>query len=177
MTDNTTNYSDILDFSKDKVPEGDYLKLANFLKTLHQENQQTIVSEDTIEINLVLKFETYRGKKHTLKINKIHKTCFERSSSETSSSQTKLFGSLDNIPFEDEEDELFKQWKIFFDYYGVKNIKRSMMGADIEHFKTLGEFKKYLEERTEDFEQDIEIIAYSSNYLYGCLLGMFNILD
>ena len=174
MTDQATSYSDILDFSKDKVPEGDYIKICNFFKTLHEnktEPENRILDTTNYELNLVLEYDSFNDKHHTIKIDILK--VIEYTGAKPNDYH--ISGSFDGRLFDVDADLYAQRCSRVFDFYGIKNIKRSIYDCEVQEFKTLRDFKEYCQKRIEasvpeDWDCD-DIYSYSGESICHLLLG------
>lgn len=174
----TDNLTDIMEFSREKINEGDYLKLCSFLKNLHSEKaDETPASIDITDLNITFEFETYRGKKITLKINQSKKIIYRGSKP----NQKMLSGSLQGSEFHKEESELVEQIQNIRKMYGMRNIVRGIEGFPTETFKSNVEYQKYLNARIND-DKDVETDElddcreWNDTYYMSVLLGLDDII-
>lgn len=172
MSDTIANYSEILDFGKEKLKEGDYLKLASFLKSLTEPEE--IIRELKNPLNIQIKFETFKGKHYELHIQEEIRVLYKGSKP----NETYYSGTCNGVPFRMEEDDFLLQWKNRCNFYGLKNIQRSFFDEEIETFSGLGEFKKHLHERWEleiddsHNDDDEDPCSYQLGFVIALLFGI-----
>ena len=142
----TEIYSEVLDIGREKMNEGDYLKLANFLCELHKKAESAPkISHERIlsATDTVVEFDTPKGKHYLIKINQIRRVVYEGSNPDDDF----ISGSVNGESFTNMLDNDFgTKWGRFIGFYGIKNIKRSF-GGDVEEFTHWGRFKRHCDIR------------------------------
>lgn len=176
MSTITESYSDVLECGREKMSEGDYLKLATFLGNLHKDNSDfRIVKEDIHLPNTVIEFDTIKDSHCVIKINRLRTVCYAGSKPQ----EEFISGSVNDVCFTNVlQKDFLLQWGRRIGFYGMKNIKRSTENGNVEEFKHFGRFKRYCKVRDiclegEDSENegdpnDSEFIAiYYIKILFG----------
>lgn len=176
-TDTTEIYSEVLDLGREKMNEGDYLKLATFLGNLHKTaSVVSILREDIYSPNTVVEFDTLKDKHCVVKINRIRTVVYAGSKP----NEEFISGSVNDDFFTNVlEKDFVRQWTRRIGFYGAKNIKRSSDCGDVEEFKQYGRFKKHCKERdasigAEDSDDDEEYgnNDFCSGYYTRILFGI-----
>ena len=143
-------FNEILDLGREKLSEGNFLKLATFLQNIHKEQTRSdgeIVLTRVIPVNIRVEFDTHNGTHHVIVINN-HKTDYMRGSTPNRES---VSGNLNDVAFTDRDEvEFITYLERFKRFYGMKNIVRKMDIYDEETFATFGKFRKYMREREAD---------------------------
>jgi hypothetical protein len=171
MASNTETYGNILALGHDTMNEGDYLQLATFLKNLHKTNEAPeIMSQKSYSRNIGVKYQTYKSNRiYEIKINTVTKIWYRRRGP-----TIMIVGTVDDTPFELNEDTFVDLWNSRLTFLGAKNIRRSMDGIE-ETFETHGDFIKYVKQREKDtiLEEDLADYdpCFCDTYYTRCLLG------
>ena len=173
------SYSEVLDFSKEKMSEGDYIKLADFLKKLHSETEESeILRVGELAVGITLEFETYKGKQYKIKLLNSKRTIFRGPKPST----IELSGLVNDVPFTEEIGAFRTKWSNIIGFSGIKNIKRSVYDLEIEEFKHLRDFKNFLQsreddDRREDCDDDDEhdVDGWTDEFITGNLFGILYI--
>lgn len=143
-------FNEILDVGREKLSEGNFLKLATLLQNIHKEQTRTeseIVLTRIIPVNIRVEFDTHNGK-HCVVVIDSHKTEYMRGSTPN---REYVSGTLNGISFTDRDEvEFITYLERFKRFYGMKNIVRKMDIYDEETFTTFGKFRKYMREREAD---------------------------
>ena len=172
--DKTENFSDILDFSKEKLSEGDYIKLADFLKNIHTFSEKIVRHKSSKDINAVLEFDTYKGKHYVIKVDTFETLYFTGDTE----NETAFIGSINDVPFRYGMWELRRIWSARINFHGAKNIKRTLMGSDIETFRNMKDFRTYLQERNDDEkdedDEEEDVNEWGNEYVTGLLFGFYD---
>lgn len=146
--------NEILDIGREKLPEGSFIKLANFLRNIHNEHTRNIGDIAFTRITPVrvhVNFDTHSGKHYSIIIDS-EKTEYMRGSTPN---REYLSGSINGITFTDREEcEFIKYLERFKRFYGIKNIVRRMDEHDEESFATYGKFYKYMRQREREDSYD-----------------------
>jgi hypothetical protein len=171
MASNTETYGNILALGHDTMNEGDYLQLATFLKNLHKTNEAPeIMSKTSYSRNIGVKYETYKSNRiYEIKINTVTKIWYRGRGS-----TIMIVGTVDDTPFELDDDTFIDLWNCRLTFLGAKNIRRSMDGIE-ETFETQGDFIKYVKQREKDTILEEDLADYDpclrDTYYTRCLLG------
>lgn len=174
----TEIYSEVLDLGRDKMTEGDYLKLASFLGDLHKkkdEPQQSIFREDVSSSRIVVEFDTLKGKHYVINITEYRHVIYTG----PKPNEKFISGTVNDEPFTNMSDhDFYKKWMRLIGFYGCKNIKRSSGDVDVEKFQSFGRFKRHCSERdmalnAEDSDAEEEHDSdYNPSYYIAVLFGV-----
>ena len=166
----TESYTELLDLGREKLSEGDYLKLAAFLQTLHKEAESEIVMRvKTNILNCCVSFQTYKNKKYNIKIEKEEITVYRGSTQ----NKTVLYGSVNGQEFHLDEDVFYANWTRLIEYHGIKHIERSLLGSEKELFKNLQDFKMFLAKKAKkNGEDDVMVDYWRDEYIVKQLFGV-----
>jgi hypothetical protein len=142
------NLSAVLDAGREHLPEGDYIKLADFLSKLHkkkEENDAVIIKTIRNDnIGIEISFETLKGKKIIMKIETGRYEIY----SGPVPNRTFLSGHCNDVPFVDWSPlRIINRLEGLFQLYGMKNIKRKFAEFDDE-FASYAEFAKFCSEKS-----------------------------
>lgn len=169
----TAILTEILDLGRDKLKEGEYLKLATFLKTLT--NSDDLIRTATIPLNVKIEYETSSGKLYCITIQEEEMKVFKG----TRPNETKYSGTQNGVPFIMSHNEFLSRLRRRISFYGMKNIKRSMEEGEVEEYRNLDQYKKGLQKRW-DFEfEDRNDTTHESpedwqdEYVLGILCGVY----
>jgi hypothetical protein len=147
-------FSEILDLGREKLSEGTFIKLANFLRDVHNEqtrNVEEIALTRITPIKVHVEFDTYNGKHYTIIVDN-EKIEYMRGSTPN---REYVSGSVNGIAFIDRvESEFIGYLERFKKFYGMKNIVRKMDEHEEESFATFGKFCRYMREREVDDSYD-----------------------
>jgi hypothetical protein len=179
MTSNTEVYTELLDFGRDKMTEGDYLKLATFLKDLNNNKDESKILLSKHEVfDTLIEFDTLRGKHYSIKLTKARLDIISGSEPNI----LYITGTVNGIPFESEEKEFSRKWLRIIECFGIKNIKRQSFDSEVDTFIKWGSFKTFVQELVESETQEEEEeeewlsdehpiycvrVLFCINYLYG----------
>ena len=170
----TEIYGDILEMGREKMNEGDYMKLATFLKTLHAANEKIkVLREETHHINYVLEYDTTKNKHFVIKISSVKRVIYHG----PKQNDTLVTGTLNGVEFTGVElEELVMRIKRITFLYGIKNIKRQIDDLGFEEHATFEEFKNYVNvrENPEDPEDTEFCDMFYVQTLIGCDYDMFD---
>jgi hypothetical protein len=159
---------------REKMNEGDYMKLATFLKTLHAANETIRVWDDTTHrLNYELEYDTTKNKHFVIKISHVRRIRYHG----PKPNATLVTGTLNGVEFTDTcLNELAQRLNRITFVYGIKNIKRQIEDLGFEEHTTFEEFKKYVNAR--ECPDDPDDAEFNDNYyiqtLIGCDYEMFN---
>ena len=141
------NLSALLELGEKSLNEGDYVKLANFLKGLRDSHPPNPTpSSTTIEhIDTTIEFETLKGASMRVCIHKVVSENFHGAPTRRTA-----FGSINGneleLPFDRFRDKLV----MIYDIYGMKNIKKSVPYCEPMVYKNVGYFKRVSAEHQKD---------------------------
>jgi len=138
------NLSALLELGEKSLNEGDYVKLANFLKGLRdsQPANPTPASITLEHIETTVEFETLKGAPMRICL---HKMQIERFYGPTPHRRT-VWGSINGneleLPYQQFVDKLHN----IYDVYGMKNIKRTLPFCEPVVYPKMWDFKVALSE-------------------------------
>jgi hypothetical protein len=143
MTSNTEVYSEMLDLGREKMNEGDYLKLATFLKNLNNsKDENKIYNTTNVVIDSHIEFDTVSGKHFTIKITNARLDLVRGSEPNI----TTITGTVNDIPFQSDEIQFTRKWRRMIDSLGIKNIKRQTFDSGVDTYTKWGSFKTFVHE-------------------------------
>ena len=170
-----SSYSEVLEYCQEKLNEGDYLKIANFLQTLHKDaGGREIVSTSSLEreINVTIDWKSMKGKPFFVHINKIKKTTTVYKNGQHKD-EIIVFGDLNRTEFELEIEELLYRLMRLQHIYGVKDIEQTVDEEETS-YKNFGEYREHLREmETQDMMDDMldeDDFNYTARYIWRHLL-------
>ena len=180
-------YAEILETGREKLKDGDFLKLADFLSKLNKESE--IIEpfkRETQHLDITLQFETLKGKSFVI-------TLLERKCAYYPGKRRNEFyisGIINGKPFIDDDEFVFiDKWTRFMKLYGIKNIKRTWNEFGLEEeFTTLGKYKDYLQEehendKTKQDEEDeddgepYDVRMICDTYITRSIMGFHSLTD
>jgi hypothetical protein len=170
MSSTADNLSAVLDAAREELPEGDYLKVANFLPSLLKKDEVTpynvCVHND---LNITLDFETVNGKEYNIKIDKVSVSMFRGSNPNI----TTINGSINDVSFVDmNESKLIKKIKTIVVICGMVKIKRTVDDI-VEEWEHFTEYKKHQYQITfgsdDDYDED-DYCDIKTEYYAGHLI-------
>jgi hypothetical protein len=129
--------SALLDLGEKSLSEGEYLKLAAFLKGLKDSAKPAPHRVTINNLEITVEFETQDGNKMCICIDKVRTLHY------TGPDQDIIIGSINGIAMEMDEDTFINKVKLIYRVYGMKNITRTTTFCDPVMYKSLGEFKKW----------------------------------
>lgn len=175
MSNFTGAYSDVLDTGREKMNEGDYLKLAQFLSSLYKTKEQSeILSEFDILINIKVEFKTNKGKSYDIKIDKCHKIVYR----DPKPNDFILYGSINGEEFIMDKKKLANKFRKILIMYGMKEICQTLEDNEPLEFKTFNKFKTHSMEVDKlinydsDEDEEIECDEYPVDWYITCLFGI-----
>jgi hypothetical protein len=173
------NLSALLEMGEKSLNEGDYVKLANFLKGLRdsQPPNPTPLRTDVEHIETTTEFETLKGARMRVCIHREEVEIFH-----TGPSKRTIFGSINRQELE-LPLKIFKQkLTMLYDIHGMKNIKKSVPYCKPIIYKNVGDFKRtssqhQKDERTnpddpEHDEHDIDPDDWCNEWLVGRIFSL-----
>ena len=124
MSSTADNLSAVLDAAREALPEGDYLKVANFLPSLLKKDETmpcNVIVYDNL--NITIDFKTVKGAKYIIKIDKATINMFRGSAPNI----TVITGSINDVSFIDmEESKFLKKIKTIVMICGMIKLKRTV---------------------------------------------------
>lgn len=151
-----TDYNSILEFCEKRLNEGDYLKMANFLKRLHDESAPEIykIKNEHKDLNIHIEFSTLQNKKIIIEVKSIKSSLTLYKGGHPERRKTYLTGVFDTVKFEDMPYEEFC-FKVIVSIraHGMKNIERKIESR-ITKFKSFCAYKKYLNKLYKNLDYD-----------------------
>jgi hypothetical protein len=153
MSDITESCSAVLEVGREKLSEGDYLKLATFLSTIHaSKSALTVVNEKWVSHNFKLEYNTIKSKKcMVIKIDNLVEIV--KRTDAVIDIELHVIGSINNEPFRMLRKEFINKIIRRISFYGMRNIKRTMDDMDDE-FVHYSRFKGHTRDRASDMEED-----------------------
>lgn len=142
---NTENLTAILDLGRDTLSEGQYLQLANFLKTINKPDAPKIHRIVENAINHKVKFSTYRSAhvgSYTIKMINMTTTCYE---GHTPNLYTLKYQVNDAEPVTKTVSEFEGYVRQLTRRFGMKDI--TIVSDPVlpdEFYSTYAEFKKHV---------------------------------
>ncbi len=124
MSSTADNLSAVLDAAREALPEGDYLKVANFLPSLLKKDETMPYNVSVFnDLNITIDFKTVKGAKYTIKIDNVSIREFRGSDPNI----TLINGSINRVNFVDmEESKFLKKIKTIVLICGIINIRRTV---------------------------------------------------
>jgi hypothetical protein len=172
----TEIYGDILEMGREKMKEGDYMKLATFLKTLHDTTTAKtpeIFVQRTYPHNFVLEYDTLKGKHYELKISEVTRVRYRGPKPD----DTYITGMLNGEAFTNiDANTIICRIIRIIGFYGMKNIKRQIDGMDFEEYANFEKYKLDVNTRENpDEPDDVEFCrSWYVRTLIGCDFEMFD---
>jgi hypothetical protein len=141
------NLSALLELGEKSLNEGDYVKLANFLKSLRdsQPPSPTTIRTDVNHIETTTEFETLLGAPMRVCIHREEVEHFH-----TAPSKRTMFGSINGQELELSVKGFKQKLTMLYDIYGMKNIKKSVPYCEPMVYKNVGYFKRVSAEHQKD---------------------------
>lgn len=133
------NLSDLLELGEKTLNEGDYLKLATFLKGLKDSAKPVPIRITTKTIELTLEFDTLGGHQMNICIDTVRTIIYPGDTP----NQEIILGSINGTPLEMEQRPFVEKVKLIYHLYGMKNIKRSTSLCEPHTFENIGKFKEW----------------------------------
>jgi hypothetical protein len=171
------NLSALLELGEKSLNEGDYVKLANFLKGLRDSQPPNLnpFRSALNHIEVTVEFETLLGAPMRVCI---HKEKYERFHGATPDRRT-VWGSINGneleLPFEQFRDKLI----MIYDIYGMRNIKKTVPYCEPMVYKTVGDFKCITHTHQiesyanpEAAEDDINPDDWAPSWLVKCVFSL-----
>ena len=173
----SSSYTDVLDVGREKLNEGDYLKLASFLQSLHNENDSSrIMRKETDSLQLRVEFETYKNHQYSIYLDKQITTVYTG----TRPNLEIIYGTWNGTPFEMSIADLKDKLHRVFHILGAKNIKRTLQDLVPEDYKTMRSFMKVLQERTNENQKEGEepddVDDWQNEYIINVLFGLSELI-
>lgn len=136
------NLSALLELGEKSLNEGDYLKLANFLKGLRdsQPPNPTPYQTNTVHIETTVEFETLKG--GSMRVC-VHKMRIERFHGAPHMIKT-VWGSINGNELELSLEQFQNKLVAIYNIYGIKNIKRFLSLCEPITFETLWNFREFM---------------------------------
>ena len=174
------NLSALLELGEKSLNEGDYVKLANFLKGLRnsQSANQTPVRIVIDIIETTVEFETLLGAPMRVCIHKEQIEHFENGPARRT-----VWGSINGNELEMPHKEFLNKLTMIYDIYGMRNIKKSVPYCEPMVYKNVGDFKcisltHQITEHgnPESAEEDINPDDWCQSWLIGRIFGINNLI-
>ena len=178
-------YADVLAVAQEKLTEGDYLKIANFLKTLHDESSPKIILDKrysvALDSSLRFTFSHFGCDKApesvciTLHEAKVHHIVYAGTTPNIV--EITLSGSFDKKKFVDMPySDFVRKILAITECFGITKIQRTIMGYKHE-YDDLGSVRLMMKNinsektRLDDDDQD-DPELYSESYILCWLFGL-----
>lgn len=173
MSDITESCCAVLDVGRDKLSEGDFLKLAAFLDSLHKSKSATnVLTVKRISHNFKLEYQTIKSKKSVvIKITDLIKI-YKSNNSDKSWTEFHVVGSINDVPFNMLRNQFIDKIVRQIAFCGMRNIKRTMDDLEDE-FDHYPQFKGHTRDRAsdaEDEDDDFDVDLLSEDYFVCELL-------
>ena len=133
------NLSDLLELGEKTLNEGDYLKLATFLKGLKDSAKPAPTRITTRNMEITLEFDTMGGHQMRICIDSVRTIIYPGATP----NQEIILGSINGTPLEIEERPFVEKVELIYRLYGMKNIKRSTSMCEPHTFENVGKFKEW----------------------------------
>ena len=178
---NTENMSELLELGREKLSEGDYLKLATFLQNLHTTHTTATrvayvppAVVNTLPLNVVVEFKTVKGKEFVIHLDTLTKTTAYGPGREAERREETVIGKFNLVPFTMLETDFIKKMYTLLHFYGMKDIRRSCHG---EHEETHEIFHDFSEHARDDYitsfsGPDDEDADYGNSDILRILFGL-----
>jgi hypothetical protein len=182
MPSHTENLTALLDLGRDTLPEGDYLKLANFLKTINKPDAPVILSTYVRELNQIVKFRGYRQPADALTTIRMISTTTTTYDGPRANLYTLKYQMNNEQPISKPIHEFESYVRQLTRRYGMKDIQIETPDMPVEMYSCFAEFKKNIlilgledDKAThmalygdlDEFESD----PACDEYIYGLLFG------
>jgi hypothetical protein len=133
------NLSALLELGEKSLNEGDYLKLANFLKGLRNSQPPNPTPFSTVieHIETVVEFETLKGASMRVCVHRVQVERFHGSAPDRRTVWGSINGNELELPFNRFRDKLV----MIYDIYGMRNIKKTVPYCEPVVYKNVGDFK------------------------------------
>ena len=174
------NLSALLELGEKSLNEGDYLKLANFLKGLRDSTPPNPTPHRT-DINIieaVVEFETLLGAPMRVCIHKEQTEVFHNGPSRKT-----VWGSINGNELEMPHKVFLNKLIMIYDIYGIKNIKKSVPYCEPMVYKNVGDYKRNTlqhekDERCtpDDDEEGLGPDDWCQSWMVGRIFGIHNTL-
>ena len=166
--------SALLELGEKSLNEGDYVKLANFLKDLNHSPRPVLLKTLTNNLEITLEFETQDGKQMRICIDSMRTSIYQGNIP----NKEIAIGSINGTPVEMDERELINKVKLIYNLYGMKNIKRSTSLCEPLIYETMGEFKLWSNDHMKadvtnpDERDDLDSDNWNASWLFRKLCGL-----
>ena len=159
MSSTSDNLSTVLDAAREALPEGDYLKVANFLPSLLKKGEAIPYNVRIYDdLNITVEFETVKGNKYSIKIDKVSVKLFRNSDPNI----TLITGSINDVSFIDmDEIKLMKKITTIALICGIVKIKRTVDDI-VEEWDHFNDYKKHDHEINFGWQEDYDEDEYSN---------------
>jgi len=175
------NLGALLELGEKSLNEGDYVKLANFLKGLRdsQSRNQTPHHTDIDIIETTVEFQTLLGAPMRVCIHKEQIEHFHNGPSRKT-----VWGSINGNELEMPFKVFLNKLTMIYDIYGMKNIKKSVPYCEPMVYKNVGDYKRNIQQHqkdgrgTPDDDEDSDDAPddWCESWLVGRIFGINNTL-
>jgi len=166
--------SALLELGEKSLNEGDYLKLATFLKGLKDSTMPVLQRTLTNNLEITLEFETQDGKQMRICIDSMRTSIYQGNIP----NKEIVIGSINGTPVEMEERAFIAKVKSIYNLYGMKNIKRSTSLCEPRIYETMGKFKEWSNNHMEaevidpDENNDLDSENWNASWLIRKVCGL-----
>ena len=169
----TESLSALLELGEKQLNEGDYLKLATFLKGLKDAAKPVPTTIKTNKMDLTLQFQSMYGKQ-------CMRICIDSVRSSIYSGPTPnehiISGSINGTPVEMDQHDFLKKVVLIYRLYGMKNIIRTTSLCEPLVFENIKKFKEWSNEHNAaealDLPDDADSDTWNTTWLCVNLYGL-----
>jgi hypothetical protein len=186
MATHTENLTAILDLGRDTLPEGHYLKLANFLKTITKPDEPAINHITVRQLNHSVTFRTYRqplGAMTKIRMISVTRTMYDRGPNLV----TLTYQVNDNEPVTKSTCEFECYGRQLARRYGMRDIQIHTpdLPITVELYHSFAQFKQHITDLDIESDKADHMAMYGDldnfdpeslpdEYLFGLLFGYSN---
>lgn len=165
----TEALTDILEYSRDKLQDGPYIELSNYLKRLQTKETDNVITTKTTEAFYSLEWTTLKGKKMKFVINK-----WVKQITRVGPNIDYLEGSLNDKSFNSSRNEITGRLYRLYSLFGMKDIIIKTED-DEEKYKHIEDYKEHLNdldnyEHYEEYENNTDL---RDEYVFNKLVGIY----
>jgi hypothetical protein len=170
------NLSALLELGEKSLNEGDYVKLANFLKGLRDSQPPNPIPHRTTiqHIETAVEFETLKGASMRVCVHRVQTEVFHNGPS-----RKIVWGSINGNELEMPFDRFRDKLVMIYDIYGMKNIKKSVPYCEPIVYNNVGYFKRITAEQQknersnpDDAEADIDPDDWCPSWMVGSIFSL-----
>jgi len=169
----TESLSALLELGEKQLNEGDYLKLATFLKGLKDAAKPVPTTITTNKMDLTLQFQSMYGKQcMRICIDSVRTSIY----SGPTPNEHIISGSINGTPAEMEQNAFLKKVMLIYRLYGMKNIIRTTSLCEPYIFENIKKFKEWCNDHmvadTLDLPDDFDSDNWNTRWLFTNLYGL-----